>query len=639
MLKKSGFATLFLAITFLLTCSWAGAAGLEAEMVIFNGKIVTVDSPDPNQFRIAQAAAIYGGKFIAVGTNEQALEYAGPTTQRIDLGGRTVLPGLVETHNHIMSYSSHFFPEDAVNVGRTDPPLRWTNEEEFLAQLRTIALKKKPGEWIVTTIRGAFMGIAVPLQKGEVTRFDLDAVTPNNPVHIHWGVSDEGLVNTKALDLLLARYPDVIGLERDSQGVATGRTRGVANFVVQYEFWPQLAPQQLAPYYKKEMEEWLAMGLTTNSTRLAPEELAAYSWLNVRGEMPLRMGFTMDGAVNSPQPDALFSRLVGLQGGKGDTMWGLGDDMLWLIGFAPTFNIDHVPGVAGSCIEKEYPREAPNFPLWMHQFYGPHGLCRLKDPDYHDAAGLRAVAKYGLRHSAMHSGGDRGINQYLDLAEEVSKQYPEIAQQRWGIDHCRFLTEEHAQRAKKLNIIFSCGPKYVYAGDKGDIGAYAVIYGEEEAADFVVPLKRLISNGLRTTMQIDEHGFHPFLALEVAVNRKDTNGKVWGPQQRISRQEALYMYTRWSSQYVLREDLLGSIEPGKYADFLVLDRDYMTVPEDEIGQINPLLTVVGGKIAYSETEFATSHGLPVVGYRGPRDARDGWKRGVPADLQTGGGGG
>jgi predicted amidohydrolase YtcJ len=229
----------------------------------------------------------------------------------------------------------------------------------------------------------------------------------------------------------------------------------------------------------------------------------------------------------------------------------------------------------------------------------------------------------------MHSGGDKGIDQYLDIIEEMSEQYPDITERRWAIDHCRFLTEEHVQRAKKLGIMFSCGPKYVYAGRKGDIGAYAILYGEEMAADVVVPLRRLIDHGVRTTMQLDQHGFHPFLALEVSVNRKDVTGKVWGPQQRITRREALYMYTRWSSEYVLRENVLGSIEPRKYADFAVLSEDYLTVPEDDIAMIDPVLTVMNGKITYTQPEFATSQGLPQVGFRGNPTW---WKRGTAEEA-------
>lgn len=230
----------------------------------------------------------------------------------------------------------------------------------------------------------------------------------------------------------------------------------------------------------------------------------------------------------------------------------------------------------------------------------------------------------------MHSGGDRSIDEYLDLVEELSKLYPDIAERRWAIDHCRFINDQQADRSRKLGIMFSCGPKYIYSGDKGDIGAYQLIFGEKVAEDVVVPLRRLIDHRVRTTMELDEHGFHPFLSWQVAITRKDLKGKVWGPQQRINRQEALYIHTRWSAEYVLQENVLGSVEAKKYADFVVLDRDYLTIPEDEIGRMNPVLTVMGGKITYTDPQFATSMGLPPVGFRGNPTW---WKRGTPEDAQ------
>jgi len=218
------------------------------------------------------------------------------------------------------------------------------------------------------------------------------------------------------------------------------------------------------------------------------------------------------------------------------------------------------------------------------------------------------------------------------LVEEVSQQYPDVVERRWSIDHCRFLTDEHAERAKKLGLMFSCGPKYIYGGKRGDIGAYSVLYGEDVAQDVVVPLRRLLDHGLRTTLQLDQHAFHPFLALEVVVNRKDSDGTVWGPQQRVSRREALYMYTRWGAEYVLKEDRLGTIETSKLADFVVLNQDYLTVPEDEIGQIDPVLTVMGGKLIYTEPEFSRAVGLPTVGFQGDRS---GWLRGIEGEGSRG----
>jgi predicted amidohydrolase YtcJ len=139
----------------------------------------------------------------------------------------------------------------------------------------------------------------------------------------------------------------------------------------------------------------------------------------------------------------------------------------------------------------------------------------------------------------------------------------------------------------------------------------------------------MLDHGLRTVMELDQKSFYSFLAMETAVTRKDINGKVWGPQQRINRMQALYSYTRWSADYFLKEKVLGSIEPKKLADFVVLDRDFLTTPEDEIGQIDPVLTVVGGKIAYSQAKFAQSAGIPVLGFQKDRSF---WLRGTPDDL-------
>lgn len=606
-------------------------AGLEAQTVIYNGKILTADSPDPNSFKTAQAAAIYDGRFVAVGTNEQVMQYAGASTKKIDLGGRTVIPGLVETHVHVYDYAAHLFPPGAPRVAQTDPPVSWTDKAEFLAQIRTLTLKKKPGEWIITSTRGGEMGIIPELQRGEVTRFDLDKVAPNNPVYIHWEVLVNGLVNTKALEPLLQRYPKIEGVLRDAKGVPTGRLGGVANPLFWYEFLPQVPPELLAPYYKTELEEVAAEGLTTVSTRLLPNHLATYALLNARGELPVRMAYTQEAMSRSETTEAIASRTVGLQGGSGKQMWGAGDDKLWIIGVTP-ISLDSVTGTAGACVRNAYPREALNFPLWRFQFYGPHGICRLKNQEYPDIDVVRMAAKYGFRISGMHVSGDRALDEFLDAMEEASKQYPDIAERRWAVDHCQIVHKDQIQRSRKFNVMFSCAPPYLYGGDKGGVGASKVLYGEAEAADSVIPFRAMFDGGVRAVVELDQHGFHPMLALQIMVNRKDVNGKVWGPQQAVTRQQALYAYTRWSAEYVLKENVLGVIEPNKRADLVVLDRDYLTVPEDEIGRIDPVLTIMDGNIVYSQPEFAAGQKLPAVGYQASRAH---WKRGTPEDARRG----
>jgi len=454
---KLCFVMLVVGLILLLTGRGARAAGLAADTVIYNGKILTADSPDPNNFTTVQAAAIYDGKFIAVGSNQEVLEYAGLSTQKIDLGGRTVIPGLVETHDHLYNYGAHFVPPGVKQVHQGDPPVVWTNKAEFLTQIQTLAMQKKPGEWISTTPRGGTQGRVHELQTGEVTRFDLDKVVPNNPLVITWTPTTEALVNTIALNLLLERYPNIPGLMRDANGVPNGRLiSSLPVSTLEEELLPHASTADLAPYYKMEMEEVAAQGITTFSSRLAPNHLAVYASLHQRGEMPMRLAYSTEAVHRNVNSESMMSRLVGLQGGTGKHIWGAGDDKLWLIGMSMG-NIDHLINAGGSCVSEVYPREALDFPLWKRQYYGPHGRCTLIDPNYRDRETFTQMAKYGFRSTAMHSGGDLGIDQYLDLVEELSKQYPDIVERRWAIDHCPFITESHAERARKLGIMFSCG--------------------------------------------------------------------------------------------------------------------------------------------------------------------------------------
>ncbi|MCH7978564.1 MAG: amidohydrolase family protein [Acidobacteria bacterium] len=618
-MKKWTVGMLLLGAMGLFPGSRALAAGMEADMVIYNGKILTADSPDPNGFTVAQAVALYDGKILVVGTNEEALEMAGPGTRKIDLAGRTVIPGIVETHQHIQSYAiRHYRP--GRGIGITDD-FKWTNKADALAQIRTIAMGKKPGEWIVVATGSG--SAPPPGFFSDTTVADLDQVAPNNPVNVSNGVDNSmPLVNSKALELLLKRYPQgIAGLERDENGKPTGRLLSTAARTMRYEFWPPESVEELAVMHKKEMEEAAAMGMTTVSTRMPNESMRSFHLLDQRGEMPVRVAYTSQLATESADPEMILRRYPG--------MMGNGTDWFWVIG-TTAINADHVPSTAGACVTATYPREAINFPLWRFQMYGPHGICYLGDEKLSTARRLvEAAAQFGWRITGYHFGGDQAANQYLDILEEVNKKYP-ITDRLFAIDHCRYITQEHVDRAKRLGMTFSCGPKYVWGGEKGDVGAFSILFGEEASGDSVVPLRRMVDAGVKPTLQSDQHGFSAFLGMEIAVLRKDKDGKLWGPQQRINRREALYAYTRWASEYVWKEKNIGTIEPGKWADLVVLDRDFLTIPDEDIHNIDPLVTIVGGQIKYTEPNYARSMGLPQVGFR---ENPTWWVRGRPTDPQ------
>ena len=233
------------------------AAGLEADWVLFNGKIVTADAEDPTRFTIAQAVAIYDGKFVVVGTNQQALETAGPGTRRIDLAGKTVLPGLIETHLHVHSMTGSHHLGHAVDF--TDFPIKWPNNEEGLAELRVLASRKQPGEWIVLGLQGAPPGMGLGSKPtGLPSLAEVDQAVPNNPVTINLRGEEPFFANSLALNAILERYPKgVEGMVRDAQGKPTGLLKKAAARVVQ-EFWPPMTEKELeevAPAFRKELEE------------------------------------------------------------------------------------------------------------------------------------------------------------------------------------------------------------------------------------------------------------------------------------------------------------------------------------------------------------------------------------------------
>ena len=205
---KKGFGVLLsLVLCSFLISTRTQAAPLEADWVLYNGKIVTADTEDPARFTIAAAVAIYDGKFVVVGTTQQALETAGANTRRIDLAGKTVLPGLIETHLHVHTQTlGHHAPGEPA-LGNTARALPWTSKDEGLAQLRTLALQKQPGEWIVAGMRG--IQFRVPRERPDTapTLAELDLAAPNNPVMLTLGGNDPALVNSRALDALYQRYP------------------------------------------------------------------------------------------------------------------------------------------------------------------------------------------------------------------------------------------------------------------------------------------------------------------------------------------------------------------------------------------------------------------------------------------------
>ena len=154
---------------------------------------------------------------------------------------------------------------------------------------------------------------------------------------------------------------------------------------------------------------------------------------------------------------------------------------------------------------------------------------------------------------------------------------------------------DQIERAKKLNIMWSCAPKYLLRAEN-----VMRDYYEATAHRWVVPVQSILDAGGRAVWQQDDadQGIKPFFGISTLITRKDENGRIWGARNAVDRKTALMMATRWASEYVLRQNLLGSLEAGKWADMVILDKDFLTVSDEEIGKITSLMTIVGGKVIY-----------------------------------------
>jgi predicted amidohydrolase YtcJ len=193
------------------------------------------------------------------------------------------------------------------------------------------------------------------------------------------------------------------------------------------------------------------------------------------------------------------------------------------------------------------------------------------------------------------------------MIEEIRAKHGAEATKNWSFDHCTFMNPTDIPRAAKLGLMFSCAPKYI-------LGAAEIAdsYGEQMANSYVVPVKSMIDSGATVAYESGT-GSYIWEDLELLVTRKDKDGKVWGPQERIDRMVALRMATQWAADYVLRGDQLGSLEPGKLADIVTIDRDYRAIPPEQLSDVQVVMTISDGRVVYVHDDLAAEASLRPAG--------------------------
>ncbi len=593
--------------TALLVPVWAAAQA--PDLIFHNGKILTVD----DDFSSAQAVAVTGQRISAVGSSDDVLATVGPDTRKIDLKGRTMVPGLVDTHRHMYTYSERlysglFTPEQLERY-----PVEWRGvrtKEDVLSQVRGIMERYNfpPGKWVYMTNQVNFMsneGSPPELARilyDELTQWELDKVTPDNPVLMSMGIPNFNgfLLNGKAMEWVMENGRFWV----DDSGRPDGHLEPPASRLV-IPFTYNRRPEVLGAIYEKDMKELASMGLTAVSSRMPQDSLEAYQWLESQDKLTYRIGY---GVIEA------FGNVTDLEIGLKE--WaakiGTGSDKIWITGVGPTA----IDGASSrQCTDQKRTGSYTPIDSWF-----PMGQCHT-DIEYRGAVGRSAPirenyfanwvvgsGREGVRFANTHVAGDRATSNMLNFAEQLQQQYGKDATKNWAFDHCGMVNPKDFERIARLDIMMSCYALISVTRAPG----MAEAYGDEIAHTFPSPIKSMLDAGVKVVLESDSDSFL-WDDIEIAITRKDRSGKVWGPDERVDRPTALKMITNWAADYFLRGDQIGSIETGKFADLVVLDKDYLTVPADEISELRPQVTVFDGKMVFLHTDFAEEYNLRPAG--------------------------
>ncbi|MBI4480258.1 MAG: amidohydrolase family protein [Acidobacteria bacterium] len=607
-------ALFWLAGGLLLLPAWLAAQA--PDLILHNGKVITVDS----NFSIAQAVAVTGNKISAVGTNDAVLALAGSGTQRIDLKGRTVTPGLIDTHRHMYgaaegSYGGLLAYEDFHRFG-----VSWNGVktvDDLLAQIKGVMEKYKfePGRWVYITGAGNSPE-QIKLHYDVLTQWDLDKVTPNNPILMSLGIPDFNgfMANKKAMDWLMTNHGDFVKkngrIWLDAAGRPDGHLEPPASRLV-LPFTYDRDPAKLAIVYERNMQEHIAMGMTAISSRMPKDSTAAYKLLEDQGKLTWRIGVGLIEPFGNIT-DLTSGAMKELAANIGKSPNGGESDRLWVTGAGPTA----VDGVTSrACTDQKRTGTYTDRDSWF-----PVGQCHL-DMEYRGSPKrsgpisdnyyrnwVMASAQQGVRFGNVHVAGDRGTGLMLNLIEQAQQQYGRDSTKNWGLDHRDMVNPKDFPRIGRTGVFMSC---YIRrsVNSSADI---ARAYGPEVANTFPSPLNSMVKAGGRVVLESDS-GNYIWDELQAAVTRMDNNGNVWAPQERVDRPTALKMLTSWAADYVLKGDKIGTIEKGKLADIVVLDRDYLTLPAADIGDLVPQLVLFDGKIANVSPAFSNEYNLRPAG--------------------------
>ncbi|HSF55997.1 MAG TPA: amidohydrolase [Algoriphagus sp.] len=561
-------------LIFLALFAWACKSGPEnpADQVFVNGIVYTVDEANPK----AEAVAVKDGLILAVGTSEEIQAYVGEATEVIDLQGKTMTPGLIESHAHLMGIGYNKLEIDLMYVKTYD---------ELIQKVAEAGAKAQPGDWI--TGRGwhqdKWLQMPDKTVKGFQTHDALSAVTPNNPVYLAHASGHASFVNKKAMELagitpLRSEKPtqEVEGGEvlRDELGNPTGvlveRASGLVASLI-----PKETPERAEEALTLALKELAEKGITSFHDAGSGQDV-----------IDLLQKFKAEGKLTSRQ----YIMLSGRQPELLEAWYKKG----------PMIDPDHFVTVR-------------SIKLNCDGALGPWGAWLLEDyadkPGHrgHETLPMAVVTEVSEKAIPLgfqvcaHAIGDRANQEILDRFEAALAKNPEAKDHRFRIEHAQHLHPDDIPRFGKLGVIAAMQAIHLSSDRPWAIDRL----GEKRIIDGAYVWQSLIKTGAVVTNGTDApvEPVDPIPSFFASVSRKTLQGIPDGgyeAEQKMTREQALKSYTLDGAFAEFEEDFKGSIEVGKAADFTVFDKDIMEIPENDILNAKVKMTVVGGKIVFSE---------------------------------------
>jgi predicted amidohydrolase YtcJ len=536
------------------------------DQIFYNGKIATVDSSNS----IQEAFAVKGDKFLAVGGNKEIQALKGPQTQLVDLRGRTVIPGLQDNHIHPYRYVTTILRGVDLTGVRS--------LADISDRIRQAAEKAKPDQAIYATGRWSETDLS---EKRGPTREELDSLVAGHPVLILQR-GGNAYLNTAALKAArIDRTTRALGGEpgsvpKDAHGEPTGVIVDSAEILV-----ARLVPmEQLRELTLKTFQELNALGFTSiREPSLQPEIMRLYWSVHEEGKLTLRISMGRDLGPGEADDIEQIVSPIGVKAGSGNE-WLKYDSL-------GEFSVD------GG---------------WRDQV-----TSTVKRPGGQTASVTANISAEKFRQAvivmnrlgwrpAPHVNADDALDLVLDGYEAANRE-KSIRDKRWVLEHASMIRPDQIDRSARLGVVISAQFQ-PYRGGANLMQSMARYVGKKRVED-MVPMRDMLDRGLIVSAGSDWAGGpinNPFIPFYFNVTRKTDEGLVIGAAQRISRTEALRVSTINNAYLTYEEKTKGSIEPGKLADFVILSRDILTVPEEQIRSTQPVATYVGGRKVFGTAE-------------------------------------